>query len=397
MLNIEKPRTAVRDQGLSAWLLCNVFHRDEVADLVLEVSPPATNTRPWYCLLFPDRPPVKIVHGIERSILDHVPGETIVYTTRDALTSALSKALPSGGNVAADFSRDIPVGSFLDHGTALLVEGMGCSLVPAEALVARCLGTIDEEGRRSHDAAAAVLYAAVADAWALVRERLGSSPRSASGSLFEGEIRDLIQTRIAAAGLASDSPPIVGAGVHSSDPHYSPKGNGAPVLAGEVIQLDMWAREDSPNAVYADISWVGVAAARPTPEHEKVFDAVMSAREAAVELLTRQLEAGDSVRGADVDAAARAVLSSRGYASFIRHRTGHSIGNRVHGFGVNLDAAEFPDARAIPEGACFSIEPGLYLPDFGMRTEIDCCIRNGRLEVTGGKRQDALLTLGQPR
>ncbi|HVO40563.1 MAG TPA: M24 family metallopeptidase [Spirochaetia bacterium] len=389
MLDIEKPRNAIRGEGLSAWFLSNVFHRDEVADLVLGVSPEKTNTRPWLCLLFPDKPPVKIVHVIERSILDHVPGKTITYGTWEDLGAALSRSVPHRAEIAADFSRDIPVGSFLDHGMALLVEAAGCTLVPAEALVARCLGTLDAEGRRSHDAAARVLHAVVGEAWAFARERL-----AAGAALHEGDMRDLVQERVSAAGLVGGEPPLVACGINSGDPHYTASGRGARIAEGDVVQLDLWAREDSPAAVFADISWVGIAARSPSPGQKTVFDAVVEAREAAVDYLQKKLQKGISVSGSEVDAEARRVLVSRGFSRALRHRTGHSIGHRVHGFGVNLDSVEFPDNRAIPDGACFSIEPGVYLDDFGMRTEIDCCISNGRLDVTGPGRQMALLTLG---
>ena len=230
MLDIEKPRTAIREAGLSAWLLINLFHRDEIADLLLDVPTNRTNTRPWVCLLFPDRPPLKIVHRIEASILDHVPGQTVQYSTREEYTTALARALaqgpPSGGSVAADFSSTIPVGSFLDHGTALLVESCGCKLVPAEDLVARCLGTLDGEGLRSHAEAAKVLHSAVRDAWGLVQQRLGGGGGQA---LHEGELRDLILSRFSAAGLVTDGPPIVGAGINSNNPHYKVQGSGAQV------------------------------------------------------------------------------------------------------------------------------------------------------------------------
>jgi Xaa-Pro dipeptidase len=393
MLEIEKPRTAIREEGLSAWLLFNVFHRDEIADIVLDVPRERTNTRPWICILFPDRPAVKIIHHIEASILDHVPGRTLLYSTREEYTAALSQSLPRGATVAADFSEAIPVGSFLDHGTALLVEACGCKLAPAENLVARCLGTLDSEGAQSHAEAAVVLYSAVREAWGLVKGRLGADAGNPH-ALHEGELRDLISRMFADAGLVSDAPPMVAFGAHSSDPHYSTQGAGAAVKAGDVIQFDIWAKKDSPGAVYADISWVGIAAREASPEQERVFKALVSAREEAIAVLTRGLSEGRGVRGAEVDAAARGKLAALGYGDFIRHRTGHSIGGRVHGYGVNLDSAEFPDTRVIPEGACFSIEPGLYLPAFGMRTEIDCLIRGGKLEVTGGKRQQALLVLG---
>jgi Xaa-Pro dipeptidase len=387
MFDIDRSRKAIREEGLSAWLFSNAFHRDQIADLVLDVPAERMNTRPWVCVVSIDRPTVKIVHRIESGILDHIPGETITYYMREQLKEALARSLPVGGRVGADYSIGIPIGSFLDHGTALLLESVGAELAPAEGLVARYLGTIDDEGKRSHDAAAAVLYAAVARTWSGIREAMRQGR-----SVTEGEARDWILAAFAAGGLETDDPPIVGAGSHSNDPHFTIEGNGAVLARGDVVQFDIWAREKTPGAVYADISWVGVCDAEPSMDQRRLFEAVRDAREAAVTLLERRFSAGTAVRGADVDRAARAVLIERGFERYIRHRTGHSIGEHVHGFGVNLDSVEFPDERLLTEGSCFSIEPGIYLEDYGMRTEIDCVIQGGRPVITGAARQRDLLT-----
>ena len=388
MLDIERMRNAIREGGLSGWLFYNMSHRDPIADIILEVPADRSNTRPWVCIIPLDRPPLKIVHKIEAGILRHLPGETILYYTREEFTRALTHALPPPGRFAADFSVGIPVASFLDHGTASFLQSLGIALASAEDLVAGYLGTVDELGRLSQEASGRVLLAAVRDAWA----RLGEAVRGGR-TVTEGDLQDWITASVTATGLACD-PPITGAGRHTSDPHFAVEGRGAVVQAGDVIQFDLWARGSEQGAIYADISWLGICASAPTLTQKRVFDAVVAAREAALACLERGFSRGDPVRGADVDRAARAVLSDRGFAGAIRHRTGHSIGGRVHGFGVNLDSVEFPDDRLLKEGACFSIEPGIYLEDFGMRTEIDCCIHRGRPVVTSGERQAALLVLG---
>jgi len=392
MLDHDKARNAIREERFSAWLFHNVFHRDEIADLVLAVNPEKKNTRPWVCVLSLDRRPVKIVHRIEASILDHVPGETLLYYTREEFREALRSALPAGGKVAADYSPTIPVGSFLDHGAALLLRSLGADIVPAEGLVARYLGGLDEKGRASHEAAARVLYAAVADAWTRLSLLAGKG-----GAVSEGEVSGWIAETLGGAGLTSDGPPVVGAGIHTADPHFGPEGRGSIMKPGDVVQFDVWARLPDPGAVYADISWVGVLASMPSPEQQRTFEAVREAREAAIQLIEQRLAAGQRVSGADADRAARAVLAQRGFEAQVRHRTGHSIGGRVHGYGVNLDSVEFPDERSLADGACFSVEPGVYGDRFGMRTEVDCVIHGGRLLVTGGTRQEALLTLGGER
>ena len=389
MLNLDRAREAIRDEGLSGWLFYNVFHRDEIADLVLGMNPHKKNTRPWVCIVSLDRPTQKIVHRIEASILDEVPGETTSYYTREEFRQALTRALPRSGRIGADWSAGIPVGSFLDHGTALLLQSLGVELAPSDGLVPRYLGALDETGRSSHEAAAAVLYDAVESAWRRIREAA-----AAGRALTEGEVSGWMAEDVARAGLESDGPPVVAVGAHTADPHYGPEGAGAAFAPGDVVQFDLWARGRDPGSVYADISWVGVYAAEPTAQQAAMFAAVREAREAAVRLLRERLSAGRAVSGADADRAARAVLIAHGFEQDIKHRTGHSIGGNVHGFGVNLDSVEFPDERPLGEGACFSVEPGVYRGAFGMRTEIDCIVHQGRLVVTGKTPQDSLLALG---
>jgi Xaa-Pro dipeptidase len=388
MTDIERMRGAIRGEDLSGWLFYNIAHRDAVADLILDVPADRSNSRPWVYVFFVDKPPLKIVHQIEAGVLRHLPGETVLYYTREEFTRALAGALPRAGRFAADFSRHIPVASFLDHGTAAFLQDIGVTLVSAEDLVAGYLGTVTDSGRDSQESAGKVLRLAVDATWARLAREM-----AAGRQVREGDLQDWIMESVRGAGLACD-PPITGAGRHTNDPHFAVEGRGDAVRAGDVIQFDLWACGSAPGSVYADVSWVGVCAAGPTPLQGRVFDAVAAAREAALSLLERGLARGEPLRGADVDRAARAVLIQRGFGDRIRHRTGHSIGSRVHGFGVNLDSVEFPDERLLKEGACFSIEPGLYLEDFGMRTEIDCCIFNGRPVVTSGERQAALLVLG---
>ena len=176
MFDIERSRNAIREEGLSGWLFYNVFHRDQIADLVLDVPADRMKTRPWICVVSLDRPPVKIVHRIEASVLRHLPGETILYSSREEFGRAVSQALPATGSVAADYSSAIPVGSYFDHGAALFLQSLGARLAPSEGLIARFLGTIDAEGFATHQAAAKVLYAAVADAWARLADAAPGRP-----------------------------------------------------------------------------------------------------------------------------------------------------------------------------------------------------------------------------
>jgi Xaa-Pro aminopeptidase len=387
MTDVARIARAIREAGLSGWLFYNQFHRDEISDLALGIPRATHNTRPWAYVVPAEGEPTRIVHAIEPGILDRLPGRLVRCTARDELFAALGAAVGPGARLAAQFSASFPVCSFLDHGTAGLVERLGIELVSSEELIVDCLGTLDAEGEASHRRAALALHAVVRSVWARIRSAV------AGGSVVhEADAQEWIAGLISEAGLETDGAALVAAGEASADPHYESAGGGRLLQPGDVVQLDLWAREPGDRSVYADISWVGVAAPRPTAEQERVFAAVASAREAAIAAIDAGLASG--IAGADVDRAVRDLVGSLGYAGGLRHRTGHAIGTRVHGYGVNLDGVEFPDHRRLREGSCFSIEPGIYLERFGMRSEIDGLVRGGRLELTGGPRQQRLLDLG---
>ena len=387
MMDVARIAQAIREAGLTGWLFYNQFHRDEISDLALGIPRATHNSRPWAYLVPAEGEPTRIVHAIEPGILDHLPGRLVRCTARDELFAALGAAVGPGARLAAQYSTAFPVSSFPDHGTAELVERLGIRLVSSEELIVDCLGTIDEEGEGSHRRAALALHDVVREVWKRIR-----SAFAGGGSVHESDAVEWIAGLIAEAGLETDGPVLVAAGEASADPHYEPVGRGRLLRPGDVVQLDLWARQPGERSVYADISWVGVLTAQPTAEQARVFDAVASAREAAAAAIDAGLAAG--ITGAEVDRTVRELIGSLGYAGGLRHRTGHAIGTRVHGYGVNLDGVEFPDHRRLREGSCFSIEPGIYLARFGMRTEVDGIVLGGRLELTGGPRQQRLLDLG---
>jgi Xaa-Pro dipeptidase len=387
MTDVARIVRAIRKAGLSGWLFCNQFHRDEISDLVLGIPRAAHNSRPWAYVLPAEGEPVRIVHVIEPGILDQLPGRSVRCASREEQFAAIGASFGPGTRLAAQYSTSFPVSSFLDHGTALLVERLGISLVSSEDLVVDCLGTLDPDGAASHRRAALALRGVVHDAWARVR-----SAFAGEADVREVDVQEWIAELVAGSGLETDGLPLVAAGESTADPHYEPVGRGRRLLRGDVVQFDLWAKEPGGRSIYADISWVGVLADRPTPQQARVFDAVVSARETAAAAIEQGL--GTGITGADVDRAARERILSLGYAGGLRHRTGHAIGTRVHGYGVNLDSVEFPDHRRLREGSCFSIEPGIYLEGFGMRTEVDGIVQEGRLELTGGPRQQRPLDLG---
>ena len=387
-MNLTRAQRAVAQEGLGGWLFYSLQHRDRVSDRILGVPESVHNTRPWVYLVPAVGEARKLVHAIEERILDSLPGQKRTYASRGEFLEGL-RALSRGlGPVACQYSSQLPVLSYLDHGTAQLLEECGFSLRSSQGLIQRFLGVLDEEGARSHERAAVHLYAIVTSVWNRLRAELG-----AGRSLGEGEVQAWILEEFRARGLETESPPVVAVGRHSADPHYEPSGGGALLESGQVLLLDLWARQQSAGSVYADITWVGVLAGEAAEEVQSAFSAVARARDEALRFIREALGRGEEPAGAEVDRRARAVLQEAGYGPHLKHRTGHAIDAQLHGYGANLDSVEFPDPRRLIEGSCFSVEPGVYLPGFGIRCEVDVLIRGGAARVTGGQPQMELLKL----
>jgi Xaa-Pro aminopeptidase len=379
---------AIRGEGLDGWLFCNFHHRDKLADEILGIDTSLTNSRPWvYAVPASGAEPLGIVHAIEPGILGELPGERVSYVSREDFNAAL-RAL-GGKRWGVHASDTLPAISWLDAGTAAALEKAGLALCSAAGLVQRFRGLLNPAGIASHERAGRHLY----DIVKLVWERVEQAFRHGE-PLREGVLRTLILDEMKQRGLETDHPPIVGAGINTSDPHYDFSGSGERVREGDAVQLDLWAKEA--GGIYADISWAGVFAPEPSPLVEKAFEDLVSAREGAYRFIEEELRAGRRVSGAQADQKTREILMGRGREKALRHRTGHGIDTECHGSGVNIDSVEFPDPRPLLEGSCFSLEPGIYFgPEsggFGLRTEIDVYIQGGRPVISGGERQFSLLT-----
>jgi len=375
---------AIRGESLDGWLFSNFKHRDILSDEILELPVDTTNSRPWLYAIPSEGEPLRIVHAIEAGILDSLVGEKIVYTGRDEFIRALAPL--SNSQWGAHISSTLPILSYLDAGTAALFEEAGLRLSSAAALIQRLKGLLTASDITSHRKAAIGLYEIVQESWEFVREAYRNK-----NAITEGDIRQSILQGMAARNLETDHPPIVAAGAHAGDPHYDFENRGSLIQAGEVIQFDLWAKEKVPSAIYADISWVGVFAREASTEVKKAFSDLTTAREIALSYLEAELALGKRPSGASVDMQVRKKLIELGYKNALRHRTGHGIDTECHGSGANIDSVEFPDERLLLDGSCFSIEPGIYFNEFGLRTEIDVYIQNNKAIVSGNERQFNLL------
>jgi Xaa-Pro aminopeptidase len=384
---LDRIQEAIRREKLDGWLFCNFHHRDRLADEILHINRDDTNSRLWVYAVPAEGEPTGIINAVEPNILDKLPGQKRVYFGRDEFLAILK---PLGGKRwGVHVSDTLIMVSYLDRGTAAVLESAGLELASAAGLVQRFKGLLDGEGIASHERAAAALYDIIEQTWETARKAyVDKKP------LSEGDLLQVMTTAIEGRGLITDHAPIIAAGANAGNPHYKSTGAGAPIRDGDVVQFDLWAKEKAPGAIYADIAWVGVFAPAPSAEQERTFKELVSVRESVYEHIAGELAAGRTISGAMADAKARAALVSLGYRSAMKHRTGHGIDTQCHGSGVNIDSWEFPDPRPILEGSCFSLEPGIYFPNFGMRTEVNVYIKASRAIISQGDRRQFSLLCG---
>lgn len=382
---VERIQSAVQQVGFDGWLFCNFHHRDPLANSILAIKDGVTNSRYWFYAILASGECIKIVHAIEAAILDHLPGEKHIYSSRASLLDEL-KAL-SGKNLAMNVSEAISVISTVDYGTVSLVQSAGIKVKSAETLLQLFKGVLNAEGIASHERAANKLYDVIHETWSFITASYKNKKEITEGAIL-AYILDLFQKK----GLTYDHKPIVACGAHAGDPHYETETPGRVLSVGDVLQLDIWAKENSSGSIYADISWVGFYGEKPTEEIRKNFSDLLRARDSGVEYLKTSFAAKKIVTGASVDRIVRQSLIDAGYSNELKHRTGHGIDTECHGSGANLDSVEFPDERTLLQGSCFSIEPGIYFANRGFRTEIDVYIHEGKPIVSGKEIQHELLT-----
>jgi Xaa-Pro aminopeptidase len=348
-------------------------------------------TRRWYYLIPADGLPRGLVHAIERHNLDALPGDKAVYAGRQELDAGLTRLLHGVKQVAMEYSPDcaIPYLSRVDAGTAEAIRRRGVEIVSSGDLVQQFEAAWDPAQLATHRTASEALYRikdrAFEAAAAALRDRR---------AITEYDLQQRMVGWFEEEGLISDSAPVVAIGANAGNPHYLPTAASCrPIVADEVLLLDLWGKLEAPGAVFADITWVG-ATGRTVPDAAALaFDAAARARDAAVALVEDAAKSGRDLRGWEVDRAARTVLEQRGYGAHILHRTGHSLGETVHGNGVHLDDYETHDDRRVLPGTGFTIEPGLYFDTFGVRTEINMFRGQGEAMVTG-PRQGTIIALG---
>jgi Xaa-Pro dipeptidase len=391
-LDVAAIQESLRSDGLDAWLLYDFHGSNPIAARLAGLTNGAhMTTRRWYYLIPASGSPRALVHAIERHNLDALPGTSQTYAGREQLAAGLDDLLRGVTRVAMEYSPQgaIPYLSRVDAGTAEMIRARGIDIVSSGDLVQRFEAAWTPAQLATHRRASDALYRIKDRAFDRARAALGNRER-----LTEYDLQQEMVRWFEDEGLVSDSAPVVAVDANAGNPHYLPSRDHARVITpNEVLLLDLWGKVMDPGAVFADITWVGFTGSRVPDEIGRTFDAIVRARDAAVALVEEGALTGRELHGWEVDRAARAVLEQSGYGDHILHRTGHSLGESVHGNGVHLDDYETHDDRRILPGSGFTVEPGLYFDTFGVRTEINV-FRGDRDATVSGPRQMALVTLG---
>lgn len=390
-MDLDRIQQALRERKLGGWLLCDFRNRDHLAYRVLGMDAAKLTSRRWFYFIPARGVPRKLVHTVEKGKLDALPGEKLVFLSWEQLHALLRKLLGSKKTIAMQYSpkNNIPYVSIVDAGIVELVRSFGHKVVSSADLVQMFEALISPEGYALHKEAGVLVDRIRAAAF----EQVGTAVRTQNG-MTEYDLQQFIMRRFAESGLVTDDPPIVGTNEHPADPHFeSTLHNARPFRQGDTVLIDLWAKKNVPRAIYYDITWVGFIGERPPRKYTEMFDTVRRARDTAVHFVQDMFAKGQRCYGWQVDDACRRVVKEAGYGKYFVHRTGHSIGEEVHGNGVNIDNLETKDERQIVRGSCFSIEPGIYLEgEMAVRTEINMFIRHdGVPEVTGETQHELVL------
>ncbi len=391
MLDIKAIQSELRASKIDGWLFYDHHHRDPIAGHILGLDGDGMATRRWFYFVPSRGEPRKLVHRIEQGALTPLAGRQQVYSSWEELHKGLRKLLAGSRTVAMQYSpeNNIPYIGLVDAGTVELVRKLKKRVVSSADLVQKFEATWSAEQLESHLAAGRIVDRVTRGAF----ERAAACV-SDGKPMTEYELQQWMLERFRANGLTTAEPPIAAVQPNNGNPHYEPKATGSRAIrAGDLLLLDVWAKTTQPGSVYYDITWVGYLGKRVPDAYAKIFRIVRDARDRAVELVQEAVASGRTIHGWEVDRAARETIRKAGYAKYFVHRTGHSIGQEVHGNGANMDGLETRDDRKLVPRTCFSVEPGIYLPAFGIRSEVNVYVGEREANVTGAVQEEILALL----
>ncbi|MDR3668405.1 MAG: M24 family metallopeptidase [Ignavibacteriaceae bacterium] len=389
--NLTKMQNIISSMKLDGWLFYDFRGSNELALNILEIPKERHLTRRFYYLIPSKGTPIKIVNAIEAGNLDHLPGDKLTYSDHSSLTNHLKNIITTHKIIAMEYSpfNAIPYVSKVDAGTIEQIKSFGADIRSSADLISMFDAIWTIELFNENKPVANALYEIVKKSFNFIKESLNENKR-----LNEYDVQQFIMKEFENRYYYTDSPPIVGVNENSANPHYAPDEKiHKQINKGDFVLIDLWAKVNRDNAVWADITWVGYIGDSIPNKYTKIFNIVAEARDAAFKLISDRFQQGEEVRGFEGDDAAREVIMKSGYGKYFIHRTGHSITSDLHGSGAHLDNYETRDERLILPSTSFSIEPGIYLTgDFGIRSEIDVFItKEGKVISTGGEWQKEII------
>ncbi|MEZ6060710.1 MAG: M24 family metallopeptidase [Planctomycetaceae bacterium] len=392
MFDLTAIQNALSEFGFDGWLLYDFRGSNVLAQRVLQLPGDFVASRRFFYFVPAEGTPSKLVHRIESDVLDHLPGDKHIYLTWQELNAGVEQMVRGAKTVAMEYSprNANPYISRVDAGTVELVRSFGCDVVSSGDLISLFEATLTDEQLRLHLKASELTDAAFGKVWAFIADQVRSG-----GTVQEVAVRDLIMQHFADNRMTTYHPPIVGVDGNGGNPHYETgTGTNTTIREGSFVLVDLWAKLDQPDGIYSDLTRTGYVGKTVPEKYAKVFDIVAAARDAGIDCVRKAFATGESLQGWQVDDAVRSVIEAAGYGGDFCHRTGHSMARETHGNGTHIDNLETHETRRILPRTLFTIEPGIYLPDFGIRSEVDVYIHaDGTVQVTGGEPQTEVVAI----
>lgn len=392
-MNLSAIQTALKSAGIDGWLFYDFHNRDAIASRILQMDTKRFSTRRWFYYIPAEGTPQKLVHKIEAWRCDNLPGDKNVYLPWQEQNALLKKILGNAKKIAMQYSPNnaIPYVSVVDGGTIELVRSFGVEIVSSADLVSIFESHLSDKDLESHIEAGKIMQMVKDEAFKEIGRRINAGINPTEFEIYEFML-DIMHKN----NMKCEDGPIVAVNEHAGDPHFEPtKENSHKIKKGDLVLLDLWAKINKPGSIYYDITWMGYVGDKVPDKFENIFQVIVKARQTAYNAVKSAFDHKEAMRGCDLDDVCRKVVVDAGYGEYFLHRTGHNIGEEVHGNGAHIDNLETKDERKLICGSCFSIEPGIYIPDknMGFRTELDVYITEGGEAKVAGAVQDKIIPI----